>query len=450
MRRLKVGSFVALLMAVSLVASGQTLPLGYLCINTAGALTTCPAPAAGPQGDSGIQGIQSIPGLQVIQGIQGIPGPQDPAGPPAPSGRTTPPSPPPTGCTTSITSFGAVGDGKTNNATAIQNAFNSAATNKCTAMIPAGTFAYSGNITVNGIAVQGLSGATSILKPTNSANAAVILTGSGPSISNLTILGVGTSRLTSYQSADIWINKASNFTVQNVLVNGGACVGIFDAGGQNGVIKNNTVENTLADSVTNTNGAANITVSGNRVVNSGDDGISNNSYANDGNTVNHIMITGNTVIGNKGGRGLEVSGGNDIAFTGNYVDNTDGYSDMYVASEREFTTQAVSAITVSGNSFIDGGPNQGSAIVYNSRGTASTVTGVTISGNQFVNPKLGAVQFTGNGVASGTVLNNTAFTSLPFSSSENSLATFTLTNNVVKAPSTFATPLVTPGGGVNF
>ena len=47
----------------------------------------------------------------------------------------------------SITSFGAVGDGVTNNATAIQNTFNYAATNQCTALIPAGTFAYSGTLT---------------------------------------------------------------------------------------------------------------------------------------------------------------------------------------------------------------------------------------------------------------------------------------------------------------
>ena len=64
---------------------------------------------------------------------------------------------------------------------------------------------------------------------------------------------------------------------------------------------------------------------------------------------------------------------------------------MYIASEIEFNTQSVSNITVSGNSFVDGGPNQGSAIVYNSQGGCNTITAVTISGNQFVNPKLSAL-----------------------------------------------------------
>jgi hypothetical protein len=47
----------------------------------------------------------------------------------------------------SITSFGAVGDGVTNNAGAIQKTFSYAAANHCTALIPDGTSAYSGNIT---------------------------------------------------------------------------------------------------------------------------------------------------------------------------------------------------------------------------------------------------------------------------------------------------------------
>jgi Pectate lyase superfamily protein len=57
----------------------------------------------------------------------------------------------------SITQFGAVGDGVTNNAGAIQNAFNYAAANKCTALIPAGTFAYRGTLTAKGIAITRLS-----------------------------------------------------------------------------------------------------------------------------------------------------------------------------------------------------------------------------------------------------------------------------------------------------
>jgi hypothetical protein len=352
--------------------------------------------------------------------------------------------------TCSITSFGAVGDGVTNNAGAIQNAFNYAAANKCTALIPTGTFAYRGTLTANGIAVTG-SGAGSILKAQDTNNEALTLTGNGGSISNLVLLGTGTKRNVTYQAAMIWVNRATNFTVQNVLINGGSCVGIFDAGGQVGLIQNNTVENTLADSITNTNGAYNIMVKGNHVIHSGDDGISNNSYLSDPVTVHGITVQGNTIMHNAWGRGLEVSGGTNITFQGNYVDNTDGYADMYVASEGEWRTQNVATITVTGNTFVDGGPNQGSAIIYNSEAGSTTISGVTISGNQFVNPKWTAVQLAGSGSETGIVVqNNTDFSNSAFGTSSNHNVSVTESGNRVLAPSTFTTPMAAPGGGCSF
>jgi hypothetical protein len=59
-----------------------------------------------------------------------------------------------------------------------------------------------------------------------------------------------------------------------------------------GYILNNTIENTLADSITQINGSYNITVSGNRIFNSGDDGISNNSYVGEP-LVHDITVQGN-------------------------------------------------------------------------------------------------------------------------------------------------------------
>ena len=352
--------------------------------------------------------------------------------------------------TCSITSFGAVGNGVTDNTTAIQNTFNYAATNHCTALIPAGTFAYSGNITATGIAVAG-NGASSILKATNFANSALILTGTGGSISNLSMTSAATTRLSTPQSAMIWVNNATKYIVQNVLINGSPSVGIFSVTSSGGQVLNNTVENTLADSISQIAGANNITVSGNRVLNSGDDGISNDSYIGDPGIVNAITVQGNTVVNNVSGRGLEVSGGSNITFTGNYVDNPDGYADMYIATESQWNTQSVSNVTVNGNTFVDGGPNQGSAIVYNSEAGTNTITGVTISGNQFVNPKLAAVQLTGSGSETGIVINNnTDYSTGQFSTSSATNASATQTGNQVLAPSAYTTPLVPSGGGCNF
>jgi Right handed beta helix region len=352
--------------------------------------------------------------------------------------------------TCSITSSGAVGDGSTNNLTAIQNAFNYAAANQCIATVPAGTFAYSGNLNATGIAIAGM-GAASILKPLSLTNEALILSGDGGSISNLVMVSAATSRLLSQQSGMVWVDNASNYYVENVLINGSSSTGIMSQNSSGGYILNNTIENTLADSITQILGSAGITIFGNHVLDSGDDGVSNNSYVGDPTAVNNITVTGNTILNNNGGRGLEVSGGTNITFAGNYVDNLDGFADMYIASESQFNTQSVSNVTVSGNSFLDGGPNQGTAIVYNSQGTGITITTVNIEQNQFVNPQLSALQYAGTGSETGiSVDNNIDYSNMPFSIMSNTSASLTETGNQVLAPSSYTTPLVPPGGGCNF
>ncbi len=352
--------------------------------------------------------------------------------------------------TCSITSHGAVGDGVTDNATAIQNTFNYAATNKCIALIPAGTFAYLGSVTANGIAVSGV-GAASILKPLSLTNASITLQGNGGSVSNLVMVSAATARLTTPWSGMIWVNNATNYYVENILINNSSSTGILSDNSNGGYILNNTIENTLADSITQVLGTYNVLIAGNRILNSGDDGVSNNTYLSDPGVVHQITVQGNTVLNNKWGRGLEVSGGSTITFTGNYVDNLDGYSDMYIASESEWKTQSVDHVTVSGNTFVDGGPNQGSVIVYNSEAGANTITGITVTGNQFVNPKMNAVQFAGAGSESGMVLQgNTDYSTNPFSTSSNPSATATETNNQVLAPSAYSKPAVAPGGGCSF
>lgn len=352
--------------------------------------------------------------------------------------------------TCSITSSGAIGDGTTDNLAAIQKAFDKAAANPCIVQIPAGTFAYSGVLKANGIAIAG-EGAASILKPLSLTNEAIILSGSGGSISNLAMVSAATSRLLTQASGMIWIENADTYYVENVLINNSSSTGILSQNSHAGYILNNTIENTLADSVTQVSGSYNITVFGNRILNSGDDGISNNSYVGDPSAVHAITVQGNTVLKNKGGRGLEVSGGANITFAGNYVDNLDGYTDMYIASESEFNTQSVSNITVSGNSFLDGGPNQGSAIVYNSQSGATTITMVTIQGNQFVNPKLTALEYTGNGSETAlSVNNNTDYSNAQFSITSNPSVSVTETGDQVLAPSSYTTPLVPAGGGCNF
>jgi hypothetical protein len=349
-----------------------------------------------------------------------------------------------------VTAFGALGDGVSDNAVALQDAFNYAVTNKCAVFIPAGTFAYSGVLTDNGVAITG-SGAQSILMPLDPGNEAIMLTGNGASIAYLVMVSHATTRLTTQQSAMIWANGATNYRVQDVLINGSASVGVFSVGSSSGIIANNTVENTLADSISQISGSNQIVVSGNSVVNSGDDGISNVSYVQYP-VVHDITVEGNTVTNNAHGRGITVVGGATISITSNNItENVTGLSDIYIAAESEWNTLGVSNVTVSNNTLIDGGPNQGTVTVYNSQGTAYSVNGVTISGNQIVMPAYVPVQFVGNGSESGTVQGNTAYRGgTLFFDPANSLAIFTETNNQILALVAYQQPIVPAGGGCGF
>ena len=130
--------------------------------------------------------------------------------------------------------------------------------------------------------------------------------------------------------------------------------------------------------------------------------------------VENITVKGNTILNNLGGRGMSVVGGNNVVFESYYVDNPDGFSDLYIAAENQWGTLQVSGATVSGNALFAGGPDQGTVTVYNSQGTTYKVTGVTISGNQMIDPPYVALQFVGDGLETVVVENNTDYSSDAF------------------------------------
>lgn len=356
-----------------------------------------------------------------------------------------------------ITTYGgAVGDGSTDNTTAINNTFSYAKTNGCSVEIPAAatSFAHSGLLNMNGISVFGI-GPQSILQATSASTSAVVMTGTSPSLSNLVILGTGSSRNTGPNQADVYVNGATGFTVTNVLANGGSAPGIWNVGGSNGTVTNNTVENTLADSITNTNGANQILDQNNMVYNSGDDGISNNSYTTDGNTVNNVTVNANAIMRNSFARGLEVSGGSNISFTNNYVDNESGYACMAILSETgSFDTQTVNTVTATGNTLVNCGPNQGSLFVW-AEGSSNLVENLLFNGNRFnagTQQTFTAVQVEGSGNITGsTVENSSAYIgSVGFLANQctpTSNCTITQSGNVSSPVASYPGPLSPPIGG---
>lgn len=355
--------------------------------------------------------------------------------------------------TCSIIAFGAVADGRTDNRSAIQQALTQAASTHCTVRVPDGTFAYSGLLTADGVAIVGDGPRLSILKPLDLANESLILTGNGASVASLQMVSSATRRLTTPWSAMIWADHARNYTVRNVLINGSSSGGIFNDNSTNGQILNNTVQGTLADSITAVDGSSFLTIRDNRILNANDDGISVVSY-DDHPIVHDIAIQGNTVLNNLSGRGIATVGGNNIRIIGNHIEGgLAGVANIYIGAEAQWNTQGVDGVRACGNTLINGGgapdgTGQGAITIFNNRAGAYTVSNVTLSGNRIVNPLNNAVQYVGNGPETGIAKDNSVYTanmSWGFSGTGNALATLSELRNRVMSLAELPAPAAAVG-----
>lgn len=352
----------------------------------------------------------------------------------------------------SITDFGAVADGRTNNQKAIQAAFDYAKAHGESVVIPTGTFAYSGTLTASGIKVTG-NGDGSVLKALDPHNEALFLTGNGGALSGFQMQGnTSAGRLVNFETAMIVVRDATNYTVENMHINGSASVGVFSVRSSYGKIQNNTIENTKADSIHNVDGSHHLTITGNRIMNSGDDGISVVSYKSAA-IAHDILIQGNTVLNNNWGRGLTVVGGDNVQILGNHVDGgTNDRAGIYIAAESEYNTFGVSNVTVRGNTLVDTGGAQsghGAITVYNSQAGSTTITGVKIEQNQIVDPRADGVLFVGNGQISASMTGNSMYADgNKLYNSLDPAASVTQSGNTSYPMSSYSTPLVPAGGGV--
>src|ERR1700761_1237828 len=102
----------------------------------------------------------------------------------------------------SVLSFGAVGNGSTDDTAALQAAFNYAQANNLEVYIPPGNYLHSGTLDADGIVVFGAGDSTQ-LTSTVAGNEALYLTGTNPALYNVQMAGVASSRLTNNASAQV-------------------------------------------------------------------------------------------------------------------------------------------------------------------------------------------------------------------------------------------------------
>jgi len=244
--------------------------------------------------------------------------------------------------TFNVTSYGAKGDGKTDDTAAINKAIAAAEAVGGSVYIPATTksYIYSACIFFNGITVYG-DGNQSLLQSSNPANSAFALQGANPALNNIKIISPLSStvgRLGTPQSAGVVADQATNFSIENVDIDTTASVGIMSYGGSGtsanpSIISHCTVANTLADGIHLTMASSYINVLNNTVTNSGDDMYAVVSYTEDGAICHDILISGNSGSGQSAnGRGISVVGGNNVTISSNNIQKTRA-AGIYLQSE---------------------------------------------------------------------------------------------------------------------
>lgn len=264
----------------------------------------------------------------------------------------------------------AKGDGRTDSTAAINQALADAAASvpRKKVYAPAGTFAHSGVLHVQGVTLSG-AGAGTVFQATNPGEGSVELSGTGGGLQNCTLISPDAKeRLNNSHSAGINVNGATRFTIDGVSIGtekttGAASAGIFcgDRASSQGVITGSQIFNTLADGIHLTAGAKAIRVSGNTLTSTGDDMIAVVSYRKDGAVVSDVQITKNLCVRQTHGRGISVVGGNDVLIDHNTIQSSDA-AGIYLASEDSYDTFAPSNVRVIGNTLRN--VNQNHAITH--------------------------------------------------------------------------------------
>ena len=268
----------------------------------------------------------------------------------------------------------------------LQHLLDLAGKTKQSVYLPAGIYRHSGMLNINGIVVTG-EGAKTVLEGTTRDQTAVVVKGKDAQLSNIKLTYKSTTRSLDVKSSEVLVDGAEDFTINNLIIDGGDCAGILLQHAHHGVIANNDIRNTLADSIHITGGSSNIIVHDNTTHYSGDDGVAVVSYEADQAQVHDVVAYKNTIIDNKFARGMSVVGGHDINYHDNYIQCAGQWAGIYIASEKVFETFGDSNVTIVRNTVKNcGGPETGHGAVmifsdYNKN------VGITLRDNMIIDAK---------------------------------------------------------------
>lgn len=271
-----------------------------------------------------------------------------------------------------LTDHGGVCDGRTDNNAAIARGIAAAKAANQPLVIPAGQCNYSDIIRLDSAKIVG-AGPTSVLYATNYAREAIFMYGNAPSVSNVKLTGVtAPSRGAAWEMTHITVFGATDWVIDGVTIEGSAAAGIQTAqAAKRGRISNNVIRNTWADSIHMTDGASYITVEGNQIENSGDDGIAVVSYSYDATRVNNITARNNIVRNNRSGRNMSIVGGGQIRYENNLLQGNPRYACILLAQEAGYNSKGSDDVRLERNTIENCGSTttgHGGILIYSDGG----------------------------------------------------------------------------------
>lgn len=285
--------------------------------------------------------------------------------------------------------FGAVGNGTTDDTTALNSALAACGPGKAV-HINSGKIYKHNNIVTAGLAGTTVSGSGELRAGTESVSAFKI------DADHVTLSGVKltcpttTTRGTAPQQHKIWATAHTNMILRDVNVDTSAGAGIFVQGASYYLIEDCTVANTRADGIHQTAGSNNGIVRRPTITNVGDDGVAVVSYLSDGVLCHDITVDTPHIVSQTWGRALSVVGGYNVTFTNIDVDSSSAAA-LYFASESgTFNTYSVYNVTVNGGTITNANQNatvDHGAIVMWCAQSGQTIHDITVTNLTITNTR---------------------------------------------------------------
>ncbi|WP_219642063.1 right-handed parallel beta-helix repeat-containing protein [Cohnella sp. CFH 77786] len=255
----------------------------------------------------------------------------------------------------SVKSYGAKGDGKSDDTAAIQAAVNKVGkSGGGVVFFPNGVYKVSDSIVVSHdrVTLEGQSWGAE-LRMVKHPKRIIVIEGSWDNTVKNLKLTLGLSNVTRHdQDFGIYVtNGASHFLIERIFGNG---KGIMVRGNvATGTIRDNRIQNTLADGIHLTGGARYILVTGNELSNTGDDSIAVVSYQSQKVLTKQIVIAGNTVR-NSRSRGIAHVGGYQVEIRDNRIQGT-ASSGILVDRDNNYQTYSPVNTLIEGNTVTGAG-----------------------------------------------------------------------------------------------